>query len=207
MVAICDHNTAGNAAAVQEAAGGALAVIAGIEVTTEEEVHVLGLFPDAAAARTVGDEVRATLPDQEASAGKFGRQLLMDAEGRILGVEGKMLVAASAFDLAEAVELIRKHGGLAIAAHVNRPSFSVIAQLGMFPPDVRFDAIEISALVPISSVADQIESVKLPILIGSDSHDLSDVGSSRTEFEVAEADFAELSLALRGTGGRRCVCA
>ena len=54
-------------------------------------------------------------------------------------------------------------------------------------------------------VEEEIESVGLPILVSSDSHDLSDVGSRRTEFEMAEADFAELSLALKGTGGRRCV--
>jgi hypothetical protein len=46
MIAICDHNTAGNARATQEAAAGALAVLAGMEITTAEEVHVLGLFPD-----------------------------------------------------------------------------------------------------------------------------------------------------------------
>ena len=50
MIAVCDHNTARNAAAVQAAAGARLAVIAGIEITTAEEVHVVGLFPTPSAA-------------------------------------------------------------------------------------------------------------------------------------------------------------
>ena len=57
MIAVCDHNTAGNVPAVQqagEAAGGGLAVIAGMELTSAEEVHVVGLFPDAAAAERRG---------------------------------------------------------------------------------------------------------------------------------------------------------
>ena len=46
MIAICDHNSARNVAAVQEAGCGRLAVLAGIEITSAEEVHVLGLFPE-----------------------------------------------------------------------------------------------------------------------------------------------------------------
>ena len=44
IIAICDHNTAGNTIAVQEAAGKDITVIAGMEITTVEEVHVIGLF-------------------------------------------------------------------------------------------------------------------------------------------------------------------
>jgi predicted metal-dependent phosphoesterase TrpH len=51
MIAVCDHNAAGNTRAVGEAAGARLAVISGIEITTVEEVHVIGLFPTAAAHR------------------------------------------------------------------------------------------------------------------------------------------------------------
>ena len=62
MIAVCDHNAAGNARAVTEAAGSRLAVIAGMEITTVEEVHVVGLFPTVAAAANAADEVRRTLP-------------------------------------------------------------------------------------------------------------------------------------------------
>ncbi|MCX5758981.1 MAG: PHP domain-containing protein, partial [Candidatus Hydrogenedentes bacterium] len=73
MIAICDHNSAGNAAAVQAAAGDALAVIAGMEITTAEEAHVLGLFPDAASAEAAGQEVRDTLPPVKDTAKMYGR--------------------------------------------------------------------------------------------------------------------------------------
>ena len=68
MIAVCDHNSARNVAAVQEAAGERLAVLAGMEITTAEECHVVGLFPDAAAAQAAGAEVGATL-------GQCGRRL------------------------------------------------------------------------------------------------------------------------------------
>jgi len=62
LIAVCDHNAAGNTGAVGEAAGSRLSVISGIEITTAEEVHVVGLFPTVTAAANAADEVRETLP-------------------------------------------------------------------------------------------------------------------------------------------------
>ena len=45
-IAVCDHNSAENAGAVQRAGNAAgLAVIPGMEITSAEEVHILGLLP------------------------------------------------------------------------------------------------------------------------------------------------------------------
>ena len=59
MIAICDHNSAANTEAVQKAAGGLLTVIAGMEITTAEEVHVIGLFPTVQSA--AGDRKSAQI--------------------------------------------------------------------------------------------------------------------------------------------------
>ena len=68
LIAICDHNAAGNVQAFIEAARGMnLAVIAGMEITTAEEIHILGLFPEPLLAQRVADRVQATLPDAEKS--------------------------------------------------------------------------------------------------------------------------------------------
>lgn len=204
MIAICDHNSAGNVAAVQEAAGDELAVIAGIEITTAEEVHVLGLFPGAWAARAVGDEVRATLPEATEASARFGEQLLLDVTGEVVGREGKLLAAASAFGLDEAIALIHRRSGLAVASHVDRPAFGVIGQLGIFPADARFDAIEVSAAGAAAGRAAEFAGLGLPLVTGSDSHCLSEVGAGRTVFELLEPTFGELALAFRGLAGRRC---
>ena len=50
-IAVCDHNSAENAAAVQRAGLSAgLPVIPGMEITSAEDVHILGLLPDLEAA-------------------------------------------------------------------------------------------------------------------------------------------------------------
>ena len=177
-----------------------LAVIPGMEITTREEVHVLGLFPDVASAGEAAEEVLDSLPAGDPPDGQFR----FDVEGRIVGRERRMLFSASAFSLADAVTLLRKHGGLAVASHVDRPSFSVIGQLGVFPEDVRFDALEISAAGLARGRHRDFASLGLPLVSSSDSHYLDDIGSAHTALEIAEPTFEELRLALRNIGERRC---
>lgn len=208
IIAVCDHNSARNTEAVLRAAEhagqGRLTVIAGIEITTCEEVHVLGLFPDAGRAQEIGAAVAETLPNLLDGTKRYGEQYLIDSEGHILGTESKMLAMASGFSLSETVNLIRRNEGLAIASHVDRPSFSVMSQLGLFPTDVRFDAIEISAAGVSECRYEEFVSLGLPMVTSSDSHFLSDIGICRTVFELVEPSFDEIALAFRNAEGRAC---
>lgn len=204
IIAICDHNTAGNVIAVQEVAGKDMTVIAGIEITTAEDVHILGLFPNPKTACKVSEKILATLPEWTDNSGRFGEQRFIDAKGQIVGNEMKILAASSTFGLSESVHIIKQHNGLAVAAHVDRRSFSVISQLGMLPEDICFDAIEISAAAVRSSRVSEFTAFGLPVITSSDSHFLSDVGTCCTVFEIVEPTFCEVALALKGIGGRRC---
>jgi len=167
---------------------------------SSEEAHVVGLFPDAPSACAAGAEVAATLPNLKSRKPRPDRieQRLMDSAGRVIGMEPKMLAAASRFTLSETVHLIHRHGGLVIAAHLNRPSFSVISQLGLFPEDAGFDAVEIFESPMFPPVA-KPATYGLPVLRSSDSHDLLQIGSVWTALELRRPVFDELVLALRRT--------
>ena len=222
MIGVCDHNSAGNAGAVMAAAralcagagsAGApgLAVIPGMEITTAEEVHVVALFPDTGAAEAAAGEVRESLPLWKALT-SFGpgdslrkpEQELMDVSGAVVGLEERMLGSASRFTLTETVELVHRHGGIAVAAHVDRRAFSVVGQLGFIPEDARFDALEISAAGAARGRAAEFADRGFPLVSSSDSHFLSDMGASKTALMVEAACFEELRRALCGEGGRRC---
>jgi PHP family Zn ribbon phosphoesterase len=183
LIAVCDHNTAEAALPVMEAASaieGGPAVIAGIEITTREEAHVLGWFPSA----------------QEAG----------EAAGA-LQVDPALSSAATTHSLSEAVDLIHRHGGLAAAAHVDRRSFSVPGQLGFIPPDVPFDALEISAAGVRRGRAEAFASLGLPLVSSSDCHFLQDMGCGFTLLDVEEPAFSELARALGRREGRGCALA
>lgn len=179
MIAICDHNSAGNTAALQAATGPGLAVIAGMEITTAEEAHVAAWFPDAEAAMLAGHEVAASMPEHPRSRGC------------------RPPIAASSLGLDEVVRLIHRHGGMAVAAHVDRPSFSVLSQLGLWPDDVAFDAAELSAAGMASGRAGLFERPGMPLVTSSDSHSLDEIGCVYTEFEMETPSFEGLKAALR----------
>ena len=207
MIAVSDHNTAGNVGATQEAAraaGGRLEVLAGMEITSIEEVHVLGLFPDLEAAEEVAARIRAYLPTADAGYYEFfGEQPVLAADGRLVGSETACLALATPLDLTESVELVHSVGGLAIAAHVDRKSFSVFSQLGFFPEDAGFDGVELSRhLRPGFPRVEEFEALGLPITSSSDSHFPEEIGTAATELRVEEPTFAELALAFAGTEGR-----
>ena len=203
MIAICDHNSSSNAAAVRRAAASELVVLAGIEVTSAEEAHVLGIFPDEKAAGAVAEVVRSRLP----LGGEEQEQELWGPDGEPAGRETRMLVASSGLVLGSVVELIHARGGLAVAAHVDRRSFSVIGQLGFLPEGVRFDAAEISAAGVKRGRVALHAGLGLPLLSASDAHSLEEIGDGATDLEVREPSFSELALALRGVKGRRLRCA
>lgn len=207
MIAIADHNTARNVASVQQAAkaaGAALTVLPGMEITSAEEVHVLGLFPDVPAALDVAERLKALLPaaDQHYYS-FFGEQPLLDAAGEKTGTETAALAYATPLDLDETVGLIHEAGGLAIAAHVDRKSFSVYSQLGFFPKGTKFDAVEVSRhLASDSPRFAEIAALGLAVTGSSDGHFVEEIGRGCTELRLAAPTFAELALALAGAEER-----
>lgn len=184
IIAICDHNTADAAGLVEKTAAGRLYVMPGMEITTAEEVHVTALFPDRNSALTAGSKVKNSLCVRK----KTG--VLNDVYAS----------SATTMSLAECVKTIKAHGGIAVAAHADRPSFSVFSQLGFIPEDAGFDAIEITAA---SSGPRGLFVTGLPIVASSDSHCLWDVGTIFTVFELKKPVWEEVFLALKSGGKRR----
>jgi PHP family Zn ribbon phosphoesterase len=203
IVAICDHNSAQNTAAVQAAAEGRLCVLAGIELMTAEEIHILGIFPGAEAAQKVGQKAAEQLPMGGRRYFKeFGKQLILDAGGRTIGKEEKMLAASSGYSLTGAIGLIKEFGGIAIAAHINRPSFSIFSQLGIFPDNAGFDAVELFCPPQAKVDRKKYAFLGLPMVVSSDSHYPADVGRCRTMCTMRSACFEEFAKAINGVDGR-----
>ena len=195
IIAICDHNTAEAAGLVHETAEGRLYVIHGMEITTEEEVHVIGLFPDRKTALAVSSKVKDSLYGRKRRNTKPG-----NGREELIGKGMYFLSSATGLSLVECVETIKAHGGLAVAAHVDRPSFSVYSQLGFIPEDAGFNAVEITAA---SSHWKRLSDIDLPVIASSDSHCLWDMGKIYTAFELKKPVWEEIFLALGGSNERR----
>ena len=138
IVALTDHNTTGNCAAFCAAAERyGLLALPGMELTTLEEAHIICLFPDLACASAFDAIVHHRLPPMVNDPAVFGPQVLMDADDRVLGEETALLAGATSIGVYEVAGLVRSFGGTAFPAHIDRPSFSVLSNLGLWDPTAR----------------------------------------------------------------------
>lgn len=207
LVAVTDHNTTENAGAVIEAAAGTgLAVLPGIEMTTAEEVHILGLFEAGTDLGPFQAEVFLNLPDVPSKMKFVDDQVIVDAADYVTGFSPRCLFGATLFSVQAAVDIIHGHGGLAIACHVDRESFSIISQLGFIPLGLRLDAVEVSPrLSPAAARAAFGPFDPLPVVRFSDAHKPEEIGTATTDFLVEGPGLEEIRRALAGEDGRRVI--
>jgi histidinol phosphatase-like PHP family hydrolase len=202
-IAVCDHNSAENAGAVQRAGQTAgLAVIPGMEITSSEEVHVLGLLPDLAAAMELQSKVYGSLPGRN-DENTFGMQVVANEFAEVLGFNEHLLSGATTLNLDKVIAAIHDVDGLAVASHVDREGFGIIGQLGFIPRGLPLDAIEVSQRTPLPVArASFAPNGEYSILCASDAHEPKDVARAATYMLMQEATLAELRRALTGEGGR-----
>ena len=96
-------------------------------------------------------------------------------------------------------------GGIAIAAHVDRPMFSCLTQLGFIPPDLGLVAVEVSRNTRVESAREKLPRIGgLPIITSSDAHTIEDLLSGpKTMFLAETPTLSEIRQALAGKEGRR----
>ena len=201
-LAVCDHHSAQNVAATGRAGRRAgLAVLAGMEITSEEEAHIVALLPGAEAALTLQSRVYRVLPGSNDPA--FGLQVIANEDEEVLGFDDHLLSGATTWSVEAVVAAIHAVGGLAVAAHVDRERFGIIGQLGMIPPDLALDAIEVSARTPLPLARARYGTPRrLPVLMASDAHEPKLVGHAVTYMLLERPAFTEVRDALAERNGR-----
>ena len=204
LIAVCDHNSAENVAAVIRAASEkTLWVLPGMEISSREEVHTLAIFDRVDQVLQMQEWVYSRLRGTNRPE-LFGDQVVANEFDEVEGFNDRLLIGAVQISLAELVKQVHRLGGLSIASHVDRPSFSILSQLGFVPKDLNLDALEVSVHTDRESAKKEIPGVaEYALLSFSDAHFLSDVGKASTSFLMETACVAEIRLALKEQDGRR----
>ena len=185
VIAVADHNSTRNCRAVAEVSKEeGILVIPAMELTTREEVHVLCFFPDLDTAEQFDQYVYEKLPNIQNQADIFGRQFCMDAKGQVTGEEDKLLLSAADIGIYEVYDLMKSYGGTAIPAHIDRQSFSLIANLGFYDTAMQFPAIELTSNCD-SRVFKQTHNILLPHIVNSDAHALEQIPDPRNKIRVS----------------------
>lgn len=188
VIALTDHNSVGNCkSAIEAGAEAGVTVIAGMELCTAEEIHVVCLFPELEQAEAFGEAVKPHIPPVKNKPHIFGEQLYMDSQDNVLGHEDILLVTASAIGIDEVRGLVQSFGGFCYPAHIDRESFSIISSLGAFPEDLGFTCAEATKNADIGKLTSDYPVLKgMRIMRSSDAHYLENMHEARDTLEVPE---------------------
>ncbi|MBE6590248.1 MAG: PHP domain-containing protein [Ruminococcaceae bacterium] len=192
IVALTDHNSSRNCPAFFAAAKKqGIIPIAGMELTTAEDIHIVCLFEsltDALAFNDVIDTKRVRIPNR---VDIFGDQWIMDENDSVVASEADLLSNATTLTLDDVPPLVHKHSGICYPAHVDREANGLIATLGTFPISPVFGVSEFHD-------EDKVEAYRklhpklneMRIVISSDAHYLWDIRDKKHYFELDDEPYS-----------------
>ena len=208
-LAITDHNASANiVAAIDAGQCYGVKVLPGMEVQCKEEAHIIVLFDNLEQMECWQQIVDKKMLPLRNDPVRFGSQFIVDADDKFVAEEHRMLLASLQLEADEIIDYCNNLGGICIAAHIDRPSYSLLGQLGFLTEAMALAAVEIS---PIGIQELTKKCLKplvggLPYLTSSDAHRMTEfLAGPKTAFYLKEPTIAEMKLALRGEKGRSCL--
>ncbi|MGI6315329.1 MAG: PHP domain-containing protein [Christensenellales bacterium] len=143
-IAVTDHNACANVPGVQAAAAPlGLTVIPGTEVTTVEDIHVLCYFPDYPRLAAFCAWLDATDPGIPNRSERMGRQVIRDGEDNETGQLPNLLITGRGGPLEEVEARALAMGGVAVPAHIDKSSNSILSVLGYIPRSLNARTVEV----------------------------------------------------------------
>ncbi len=200
IIALTDHNTCANCPAFFAACKKqGIVPVAGMELTTAEEIHMICLFgnlADAMEFENVYAPYRMKLKNRPEI---FGSQRVLNDNDEIIAEHEFLLTPASSLSLEEAYALAVENGGLCYPAHADKTSNGIIGILGALPENLRFTCTELSANADKADFIKQNPSLAVDftnklILKNSDAHYLWDISEAVNylELDANSTDGAEI---------------
>lgn len=192
VLALTDHNTCGNCPAFYAACKKqGIIPIAGMELTTAEDIHMVCLFPTLEEAMAFHETVQAHRIKIPNRPDIFGEQWILDENDEPLGTEGYLLINATDLSLEEAVDLVRKMNGLVYPAHIDRESNGILAMLGFFPESPTFSCVEYKEKEKRTELTEKFPILQgKPHVVSSDAHYLWDINEAENYFEVEDEPYS-----------------
>lgn len=192
IVALTDHNSVKNCPAFFLAAKkNGIIPVAGMELTTAEDIHVVCLFEFLEDAEKFGNAVYERLIKIKNRTDIFGDQLITDEDDRVTATEEYLLSNATDITIDEAPSFVRSFGGVCFPAHVDRQANGIIATLGTFPESPHFDVAEFHDKAKIEEYGQKYPILKDKLVtLGSDAHYLWDIRDADHYIELDDEPYS-----------------
>ncbi len=185
IVALTDHNSSKNCPAFYTAAEKyGIIPIAGMELTTAEDIHVVCLFENLSDALNFDEYVENNRFLIKNKPEFFGEQLILDGDDNVIGKELNLLTNASFISIMNVKSVVEGFNGVAYPAHIDRDSNGIIAILGNIPPDTDFDYFELHDSEKIEEYSKKYNIDKSKFIVDSDAHYLTSIRDKENFFEL-----------------------
>ncbi len=192
IVALTDHNTARNCPAFFKACYEyGIVPIAGMELTTSEDIHLVCLFPSLDRALSFDKELdkhRMQIPNR---ADIFGEQLICDENDEVVDSYPYLLSLATDISIEDASDIISSFGGICYPAHIDRDANGIIAVLGTFPETLAFKVYELRDFENRESYEQKFNLSDKLALSCSDAHFLTGLRDAECFLMLPESDDPE----------------
>lgn len=192
IVALTDHNSCKNCPAFFEACKrqGIIAV-AGMELSTAEDIHLVCLFERLEDAMEFDKAVHRHLVKIPNKPLIFGDQLILDGEDEQVGTEELLLISATDLWMSDAIRLAKRYGAHIHPAHIDRESNGIISVLGDIPEEYGFEFVEYNATDRIDEIkSNYAVAKKAKHIVSSDAHHLWDINEADNFIELDDEPYS-----------------
>ena len=192
VLALTDHNSAKNCPAFFEACKQqGIIAIAGMELSTAEDIHLVCLFRELDDAMRFDAEIERHLMPIANRPEIFGEQLILDGDDEIIGEFDTLLISATDLPIDEAVALAKSYGAHVHPAHIDRESNGIVAILGDIPAEYGFRVFELRERTSTERLAQTVEELaENNILVCSDAHHLWDISEAENSLLVDDEPYS-----------------
>ena len=191
IVALTDHNTRKNCPAFFTAAKRyGIIPIAGMELTTSEDIHVICLFDTLNNSLSFDEEINSRRIFIKNRTDIFGDQLILDSDDNVIGIDENLLSNATDVSMDEVPKIVSKYGGICYPAHIDRQANGIIEVLGTFPKTPIFNAVEFNSNEKIAEYTQKYGLNNKKIIVSSDAHYLENIKDKENCFELDDEPYS-----------------
>lgn len=175
IAAISDHNSIKNSFSFIS-----LGIINGIcifpacEIQTEEEIHLVVVFPNLEIAQKWQNWIDQIIPKIELNPEIFGDEPIVDEDENILELPEILYSVSLPISFDDLEKKATQDNLLYFPAHIGDSSYSLISQLGFIPEDHLFHIAEVSNKKDFDVF--KINNPDLTLITNSDAHYLNQIG-------------------------------
>ncbi|MBO4694135.1 MAG: PHP domain-containing protein [Clostridia bacterium] len=191
IIALTDHNSCKNCPPFFEACQRyGIIPVAGMELTTAEDIHVLCLFEELENAMSFDSMIGRRRMLIKNRVDVFGNQLILDGQDNIIGEEEYFLSNATDVSIESVIKLVSVYDGICYPAHIDRQANGIISVLGTFPEIPNFKCVEINRPEKQEEYTQKYGLSDKQVIISSDAHYLTDIRDKKNYFDIDDEPYS-----------------